>query len=362
AVQLLLSIEVLLTGLGFGALALLLGYAVSDAGRRGRIARVVPATLMAGGLAMIVTSPYLYWLLVGLGDADEEAWKTFTDLYPTDAVNLVVPTEVTGLGHWWFTDLTRDFSYGNLAEATAYVGPALLLIVAIYAVTRWSRPATRVLIGVIAVSYVLALGSELNVAGEATDVPLPWALLHPLPVLYHVMPARLFLFGMLAIAIVVALWLARGSRRGWAKWALAAVAVAMLAPNLSAGYWRGEPTNPAFFTSDAYERHIEEDEIVLALPYARYGNSMLWQAETGMHFRMVEGYVSPEYPPAYRDDPFLGELLTGQVDERSVRGLRDFLVRRRVSTIVVERANPGPWPFLLAALKLEPTRTGGVLL
>lgn len=362
AVQLLLSVEVVLTGVGFGALALLLGYAASKPERRPRISRIVAPVLLAGGLAILVTSPYLYWLFDGLADSDTEAWKTFTNLYPADAVNLLLPTEVTALGHQWFTGITRDFTYGNLAEATGYVGPALLVIVVIVARTRWNEPATRVLVGVAVVSYVLSLGSELNVAGEATGVPLPWALLHSLPVLYHLMPARLFMYGTLAIAITVALWLAQGTTWRGAKWTLAAVAAVLLVPNLSADYWGGRPTNPPFFTSDTYKRHLKTDEIVLVLPYARHGNSMLWQAETGMYFRMVEGYISPEFPPAYRDDPFLGELLSGEVGGGSVAELRDFAIRRQVTTVVVETGNPGPWPLLLAALKLKPTRAGGVLL
>ena len=54
---------------------------------------------------------------------------------------------------------------------------------------------------------------------------------------------------------------------------------------------------------------------MLALPYARYGSSMLWQARAGMDFDLVEGYVSPEFPPDYRHDPFFGTLISGRVDK-----------------------------------------------
>jgi len=360
AAQLLLSPEVLLTGLVFGGLALLLAY-VADPTARRRIARLVPVLLLAGVVAMVVTSPYLYWLLKGLGDADTEAWRTFTDLYRADLLNVVVPTEVTWLGHQWFDGMSADFTYGNTAEAANYIGPLLLLITVAFAVTNWRRPVTWVLLGVIVVSYVLSLGSYLEVAGEATDAPLPWKLLHPLPVFDHVIPVRLFLFGMLAIAVATALWLAQAGARRPVKWVVAGLAVAMLIPNLAADFWQGRPINPAFFTSDVYKAHLKEDEVVLVLPYARSGNSMLWQAETGMYFRMPEGYVSPEYPAAYRSDPFLSELLSSQVDESSIPGLRDFMVRRGVTAVVVERSKAGPWPVLLAALGLEPVETGGVL-
>jgi hypothetical protein len=80
-----------------------------------------------------------------------------------------------------------------------------------------------------------------------------------------------------------------------------------------------------------------------------------------MDFKMVEGYVSPEFPPGYRSDPFFGKLISEQVGAQDVEGLRDFLDRRQVTAIVIEAKDPGPWPFLLAAMKLTPVKTGGVL-
>jgi hypothetical protein len=361
AVQLLLSAEILVLGLAMGALALLLGYAVSDAERRRRIARVVPLTLAAGGIAMVVTSPHIYWMLHGLGDTDSDAWKAFTELYPGDALNPIVPTEVTGLGHWWFEDMTRKFTNFTPSEAAAYAGPVLLGIVAAFAVTRWRRSATRVLVPVIAVCYLLSLGTELHAGGENTGVWMPWALLHPLPLFDHIVSTRFWAFAMLAIAIVVALWLAEPSPRRRLRWAVAAVGVVLLVPNVSSDFWDARPTDLAFFKTDAYKDHLRKGETVLALPYARYGSSMLWQARTGMYFKMVEGYVGPEFPPGYRSDPFFGKLISERVGARDVQGLRDFLSRRDVTAVVVEERDAGPWPFMFGALGLRPVKTGGVI-
>jgi hypothetical protein len=361
AVQLLLSAEILLLGLGVGALALLLGYAVSDAERRGRIVAVLPVTLAAGGIAMIVTSPYLYWILDGLGDADSDAWKTFTALFPGDALNPVLPTKVTWIGHWWFEGTTSKFTNFAPSEAGAYVGPVLLAIVAAFAVTRWRRPAVRVLIPVILVCYVLSLGTRLHLGGDDKGVWLPWSLLHPLPVFDHVISTRFWAFALLAIAIVVALWLAEPTPRQGIKWAIAAVGVVLLIPNFTSDFWDARPTDLAFFRTDEYKRHLNEGETVLALPYARHGSSMLWQARTGMYFKMVEGYVSPEFPPDYRSDPFFGKLISEQVGARDVQGLRDFLSRREVTAVVVEEQDAGPWPFMFGALGLRPVKTGGVI-
>jgi len=361
ALQLLLSAELLVMALGLGALALVLGYLTSVQERRRSIVRIVLPTLAAGAIAMLVTSPYLYWTLNGLGESDSEWWRNFTGGYTADALNAVVPTEVTGIGHWWFKGMSSTFTLGTPSEATGYVGPILLGIVLAFAITHWGQPATRVLVGVLVVSYVLSLGTRLHIAGHETGIPLPWAPLHRLPVLGYTICTRITVFGFLALAIMVALWLAEPSARGGLKWALVVAGVALLVPNLSASFWRGRPTNPPFFTSDTYRTYLKKDEIVLAFPYGASGSSMLWQAETGMHFRMVEGYVSPEPPPDYRHDPFLTRTVRAQFGEGSVRGLREFMVRRKVTTVLIEAGNQGPWPLLLGAMRLHPVKADGVL-
>ena len=80
-----------------------------------------------------------------------------------------------------------------------------------------------------------------------------------------------------------------------------------------------------------------------------------------MNFDLVEGYVSPEFPPDYRHDPFFGTLISGRVGKDSPAGLRDFLTRRKVTAVVIDASDPAGWPFVLGALGLKPVKTGGVL-
>jgi MFS family permease len=363
AVQVLLSAEMLLLGLLVGGVALILGYFVSDAERRGRIRAVVLPTLGAGGIAILLAGPYLYWVVKGLGDANSESWRTFTELYSNDLLNPILPTEVTGLGHWWFESTTEKFTNFTVSEAASYVGVVLLGIVAVWAAANRRQPAAKVVVGVLVFCFVLSLGTSLEVAGDDTGVWMPWSLLHPLPVFDHVIPSRIWAYAVLVTAIATALWLAEPTGRPWLRWAVAAVGLALLVPNVSSDFWDGRPTDPAFFTTDAYKRQLEEGDRVLALPYARYGSSMLWQAETGMYFDMVEGYVSPEYPEEFRDDPYFGKLVSGQVSgQQDVDGMRDFLERRGVTAVVVaEGEQTKPWVFVLGALGMKPVRTGGVL-
>jgi hypothetical protein len=93
--------------------------------------------------------------------------------------------------------------------------------------------------------YVLSLGTSRHVAGEDTGTWMPWALSHPPPILDHVISARFWAFALLAIAIVVALWLAEPSRQSGMKWAAAAVGAVVVIPNLSSDFWGGRPTQPS---------------------------------------------------------------------------------------------------------------------
>jgi hypothetical protein len=77
---------------------------------------------------------------------------------------------------------------------------------------------------------------------------------------------------------------------------------------------------------------------------------------------MAEGYLGPEYPRDYVRDPFFSSLVTRRVDRRSAAALRDFIVRRRITSVIVESGNPRPWSGVLASLRLRPVSVGGVLL
>src|SRR5205814_2513764 len=77
---------------------------------------------------------------------------------------------------------------------------------------------------------------------------------------------------------------------------LPVLAVAALVPS----FWRaGYPTFwpqqtqpvPAFFTSGAYKRCLTPTATLTIFPFG--GTAMLWQAETGFHFRLAENGLQP---------------------------------------------------------------------
>jgi hypothetical protein len=346
--------ELTLTFVALGALALLVAFALVRSARD-RILGAVRPLLFAGGAAVVVTSPVIYYELHGT----VQFASNIGNFDASDALGFLVPTDLVRLGYTHFEALARAFNLsGSDAEAVTYVGLPLALIVARYTITRWRLASTRILFVMLAVVVVLLLGSHLHIAGYST-LPLPWKLLDQ-SLLHDVIPLRLAVYMFLIIGVILAMWLARPRAGGWgvAKWAVAAVSIAFLLPNISGGLWRGWEFNPAFFTTHQYRRVLTRGENVLILPFGQLDASMLWQADTGFWFRLAGGYINPQYPADYEHDPLFRALIHQAKPDPQT--LRSFLARRHIGAVIVDPAMPQQWPKALAALGLKRRSLGGV--
>ena len=347
------STELAFTFVLVSSVALIAAFALAPAIRQ-RLLSAAKAIVIAGALAALVASPLIYY---GLSEIVKFP-PTIGDIDGGDALGFLVPTILIRLGRQYFAVVAAGFTGGDVAESGIYLGIPLALVVARYCSTRWDRVATRILVVLLAVIGVFLLGSHLHIAGHPT-IPLPWKPIdHSL--LREVAPVRLGLYMFLIVAVIAAMWLAqpRAGRLGVAKWVVAAIGIAFVAPNLSAGLWHGRPPNPPFFTTMQYRKVLSRDETVLVVPFGPSGMSMLWQAETGMWFRMAGGYLNQYPPPDYVRDPLLSAL-AGQVKPSPVL-LRSFLSRRHVGAVIVDPSNPQQWPGALAELGLKPVSLGGV--
>lgn len=94
---------------------------------------------------------------------------------------------------------------------------------------------------------------------------------------------------------------------------------------------------------------LTRGSMVLLLPYANFGNSMLWQAQSGFWFRMPEGYLSGVPPTAFLADPLARRFLGSQQVPVPPADIRAFVARYRVTTILVDPTDPESWPGQLAA-------------
>jgi hypothetical protein len=347
------SSELTFTFVPLGFVALAVGFIFVPAARE-RLSAAGKLILVAGVAAVLVTSPFIYYGLKGNIQFQP------TDNSGADGLGFFIPTSLVRLGRKYFAALANaSNTSGSLAEDATYLGLPLALIVARYTITRWRMASTRILVVTLAVVVVLLFGARLHIAGYPT-IPLPWKLID-YSLVRNVVPSRLGLYVFLIVGVILAMWLSqpRAGRWGVAKWAVAVVSIACLAPNISGGFWRGREPNSAFFTTQEYRKVLRPGETVLALPFGQFGTGMLWQAETGMWFRLAGGFVNPVYPADYTADPLFPALMEKVTPNPDT--LRSFLARRHVGAVIVNPASAPQWLGPLAQLGLKPMSFGGIL-
>jgi hypothetical protein len=297
--QLWLSTELYTTLAIAIAVSLALAYACWRE-HRVRLRSALGPLAAAYGLSLLLGAPLVYYALSGFrSESINEPHK-----FSADLANLVVPTHILALTTAGLTSISRHFP-GNDAEQGAYLGLPMLAIVVWFAIRGHASAGTRFLVGLLALSVLVSLGTALHVEGER-KLWLPWDVLARLPVLDNVLPVRFAAYTALAAAVIVALWTA--STRGWAGVVLPVLAIAVLVPAVWRPDFRSLPQRWPFFTAGAYKLCIPKGENVVVFPYGFRGDSMLWQAESGFWFRMAEGYLTPKPPKPFIDDPLVQKL------------------------------------------------------
>ncbi|HVA21518.1 MAG TPA: hypothetical protein VNN74_05425 [Candidatus Micrarchaeia archaeon] len=235
-------------------------------------------------------------------------------------------------------------------EALGYIGLPLLLVLA--GLRRQGDRLARWLVAMVAVTALLMLGSVLQVDGYVTSIPLPFAAASHLPFLGDLLPSRISAMLDWLLALTLAVFIDRvGSLRAqWPAAGLAALAVGSWLPNPGAPVV-ATPT-PAYFTGT----RIPARSVLLVVPFAQLAQgaiSELWQAESGMRFKMTGGYYlrvplgrggltpyGPKLTPLTR--ALLLITLDGHRTAPSAHlraATRRYLRRHRVSAVVV---GPGP--------------------
>ncbi|MGH7915435.1 MAG: hypothetical protein ACREPW_12430, partial [Candidatus Binataceae bacterium] len=243
-----------------------------------------------------------------------------------------------------------------------------LVIVSAFAWRRWHEPSGRFLIVLFLIVAVLSLGPELTVGGQSL-IPMPALVLYGLPLLRNALAARFTMYLALILALIMALWLSGGATSLNTKCAMAALAILFLLPNLSAAYWDTPTDTPEFFANGTYSHYLKPGEIAVVVPYGWSGNSMLWQAQSDMYFRMAGGYTG--MPPAeFQLWPAVIALFNGTYLPDPQTQLKAFLAAHQVTAVLVdERAKNSSdakqrqdYLTVLAALGSAPNTVGGVLI
>jgi hypothetical protein len=353
--QFLISTEVYATQAVFGAVAMLLAFLVLGPPARPRLVRTAALIVGAHAVSAAAVSPYLYHVFAA--GVPQQPIHPLT-MYSTDLVNLVIPTPITWLGGRAFADVTHLFTRGNYAEHTGYISAVLIAVVLAFARRHWREPRGKLLIATFIAVSLASFGPTLRIVGHEI-IALPWALVARLPMINNALPARFTMYAFLVLALVVAIWLAADTPGRWRRWAAVAIGLAFIVPDVSLPLWRSEVDTPRFFASGVYRRYLEAGETIVVIPYGHRGNSMLWQAQTGMYFRMAGGYVG--IAPAHATGwPILHTLYTGEPIPDHQRELEMFLGGNGVRKIVVVDGHEREWAGLFAPVDPHPKRVEDV--
>ncbi len=353
-----ISLEIFAIAAVFGSAALALAYAVGPDAWKSGVRRVLAPLGASYGLAMAAAAPYLYHLFAfGFPHGSLASPKEFS----CDLVNFLIPTPTNLLGaNPLLERVSSHFPF--LPESDAYVALPLAAIAFSYLRPRWNTGIGRMLAILLGVLLVCSLGPRLHVAGHML-LAMPWGLFHHFPLLRDALPDRFMLFVFLTLAVTAALWMSDDRRSPAIRFATAAAVVVFMLPNPSAGFWTRPVDTPAFFSTGLYRKYLAKDETVVILPYGNLGNSMLWQAQTGMYFRMAEGHTAPTVIDDFQKWPIVDMLASQTAIPDPGPQLKAFLAAHNVSAVIVaDTRNRAQWEPLLSTLGTKPVEVGGVLL
>jgi hypothetical protein len=350
--------EVFVTFTLFAAIALAIAFGLADTRLRAQLRGVLGPIVLAYAITAVVVSPYLYYAFQPGG---LPIVLSRTDKFSNDLFAFFVPPPDIKLGGTTFAATTSKFSAG-FVEGGAYFGLPLMVVVILGARRRWRRIDGKVMVLTLLVVLICSMGGHLMIDGKWT-IPLPWAIAHRLPVLGQALPSRFVVYAFLIAGILAAIWLAQARLRAL-SWALPIASVAFLWPAIGAGFWSSTPDIPRLFTNAAYRNVITPRDTALLLPVGGSGNSMLWQAEAGLRFKMASGYVvPPEAPDPYAHDPVYPTLTGGALVPDEERAASRFLTSHGVTVAVVDPTSPlaALWVPILKRLGWRAATAGGAI-
>ena len=241
-------------------------------------------------------------------------------LYETDLLGFVIPTSTLAAYPYALTHFGDRFG-GGPSEQTAYLGLPLIALL-VYTTWRWRKErlvswsATMLVIAALS-----SMGSILQVAGHLFLFPLPWLLFQFLPLYGSALTSRLMLYAYLMAAVLLAVFVSRlpahAPRPRMAGYLLLLLVAVSLLPRAPLATF--PRTVPAFFTGADVAQLA--GETVLVAPFtADPGliknkpeaiDPMVWQAASGMRFKMPDGYAWGNGPDGH---PLAGPLPTRTQD------------------------------------------------
>jgi hypothetical protein len=168
----------------------------------------------------------------------------------------------------------------------------------------------------------------------------------------------------LILALVATFWFAETTVMLPAKLAIAGVIVVSILPNmLDQALWACRLETPEFFTTRQVRDYLRPGENVLPLPFSANGQSMTWQALSGMYFASAGGWTGPT-PRSFAAWPILESFEYGVDIPEEDQQLLAFMAAHRVTAVVIDRNQPQAprWLALMDPRTTEISTIDGVIL
>ncbi|MGH7815036.1 MAG: hypothetical protein ACREQI_13680 [Candidatus Binataceae bacterium] len=326
--QFLISTEVFATTTMFAAMALTFYWLFSPTEIAGRVIEAALSILYAYMIAAVVLTPEIIWLYT--------SGLTGGEIYPY---------------------LAGILSLGDLM----FLRPANLLLLAIATAYGWRErrsPAGKTLIASLIAIALFMGGPRFHIVG--ITLIMPAGIVRALPLIDKTSPLGFATYEYLLLAIMAALWFSSNRLSKAFNGVLAAIVAVVFLPPLS-----HQPVfpagSPAFFARGIYRNYLRPGENVMVLPFGFHGNSMLWQAETGMYFRMVGGYTGP-HPEEFSRWPIFHAFDEATFLPDAAEQLGAFLAHHQVDAAVVADNEPAAksWDALFSKFAPDRYAAGGV--
>jgi hypothetical protein len=276
------------------------------------LVRTVPPAL----LVFIALSAYYVWSLIfASGHIVGPVYPAdILQNFRSDLLEPIVPTTFQFVAPLALATTAFRFVDGNITENAGYLSVTFVVLF-FYFVFRQRRNAVVVLSACLALAaYVFSLGTSLELDGHPTSVPLPATIFTRVGLFRNFVDARFSLFVALFAVIAVSIGLDRffsdASRHRFANLRVrltdmglvalilaTAILLFPLAPLATAELpWNSEAASALAF--------IPSGSAVLTYPFpiSPWTESMVWQAQDEMRFRLIGGYVTDQASPSYGSD------------------------------------------------------------
>ena len=333
---------------------------------------VARAVLPSLAIFAILVGYYAWSLLFAKGHLNGPVYPAnLLQSYRSDLLEPIVPTIYQYIAPLALATTSFRFVAGNLSENAGYLSVAFVALFGYFTLRRRREPVVLLSAGLAVVAFVLSLGPSLEIDGHPSSIPLPETVLTRVSLFKNFVPARFSLFVALFAIIVVCVGLdkffgAMSDHRfadlptrllDMGVVALIIVAAALMLP-LTPLATSSLPWSPDVATALAT---IPSGAVVLnyPLPVSPWTESMVWQAQDEMRFRLIGGYITNQASPTYgssnpvfiepkaveetlfraQSGPYVSEPFSPYYQAPNPRinvrrALCDFLVRNHVGAVV----------------------------